>query len=63
VLLAVLVGSWIVDDAGISYARARNLAHGHGLVAQTGHLFKDWSRREKTLWISYVARDLVVANT
>jgi hypothetical protein len=29
-------GSWIVDDAGISLAYARNLAAGHGLVAQPG---------------------------
>lgn len=29
-------GSWIVDDAGISFAYARNLAAGHGLVAQPG---------------------------
>ncbi len=27
---------WVVDDAGISYAYARNLAQGHGLVAQPG---------------------------
>jgi tetratricopeptide (TPR) repeat protein len=35
-LLAVLVGSWIVDDAGISYAYARSFASGHGLAAQPG---------------------------
>ncbi|MFA5883600.1 MAG: hypothetical protein WDA60_07105 [Acidimicrobiia bacterium] len=29
-------GAWIVDDAGISFAYAANLAHGHGLVAQPG---------------------------
>lgn len=29
-------GDWIVDDAGISFAYARNLAAGHGLVAQPG---------------------------
>ncbi|MFZ5921410.1 MAG: hypothetical protein ACOYY3_10200 [Chloroflexota bacterium] len=28
--------AWVVDDAGISYAYARNLAQGHGLVAQPG---------------------------
>jgi hypothetical protein len=35
-LHALLFGSWIVDDAGISFAYARNLASGHGLVAQPG---------------------------
>lgn len=29
-------GSWLVDDAGISLAYAKNLAIGHGLVAQVG---------------------------
>lgn len=29
-------GAWIVDDAGIPMAYAVNLAHGHGLVAQSG---------------------------
>lgn len=29
---------WIIDDAGISYAYARNLAEGHGLVAQPGQM-------------------------
>lgn len=33
---AALVGAWIVDDAGISFAYARSLAQGHGLVAQPG---------------------------
>lgn len=28
--------SWLIDDAGISFACARNLAEGHGLVAQPG---------------------------
>ena len=31
-----LFGSWIVDDAGISFAYARNLGLGFGLVAQPG---------------------------
>lgn len=35
-LHAFLFGGWIVDDAGISFAYARNLAAGHGLVAQPG---------------------------
>lgn len=33
---ACLFGTWIVDDAGISFAYARNLMAGHGLVAQPG---------------------------
>lgn len=36
VLHSLLFGSWLVDDAGISFAYARNLAHGHGLVPQVG---------------------------
>lgn len=31
-----LLGEWIVDDAAISYAYARSLATGHGLIAQAG---------------------------
>jgi hypothetical protein len=33
---AVLFWRWLIDDAGISFAYARNLALGHGLVAQPG---------------------------
>jgi hypothetical protein len=33
---AFLFGAWIVDDAGISFAYASNLAIGNGLVAQPG---------------------------
>jgi hypothetical protein len=33
---ASLFGSWLVDDAGITLAYARNLATGYGLVAQPG---------------------------
>lgn len=33
---ASLVGSWVVDDAGITFAYARSLAEGHGLVSQPG---------------------------
>lgn len=29
-------GEWMIDDAGITFAYARNLAAGHGLVAQAG---------------------------
>lgn len=40
VLLAIghasLLGSWLIDDAGISFAYARNLGQGHGLVSQPG---------------------------
>lgn len=35
-LHASLFGGWIIDDAGISFAYSRNLAAGHGLVAQPG---------------------------
>lgn len=33
---AALLASWVVDDAGISFAYARNLASGRGLVSQPG---------------------------
>lgn len=33
---AFLFGDWLIDDAGISFAYARNLALGHGLVSQPG---------------------------
>ena len=33
---ALLFGEWIVDDAGITFAYARNLVDGHGLVSQPG---------------------------
>ena len=32
----LLLGDWLIDDAGISFAYARNLASGAGLVAQPG---------------------------
>jgi hypothetical protein len=35
-LHAAVLGSWIVDDAGISFAYARSLAEGYGLTAQSG---------------------------
>ena len=35
-LHAVQFGTWIVDDAGVSFAYSRNLALGEGLVAQPG---------------------------
>jgi hypothetical protein len=36
VLHALVFGTWIVDDAGISFSYARNLAAGFGLVSQPG---------------------------
>lgn len=36
VLHALLFRSWLIDDAGISFAYARNFIHGHGLVSQPG---------------------------
>ena len=33
---AWLYGTWINDDAGISFTYARNLAEGHGLVLNPG---------------------------
>lgn len=33
---AAFFGDWLIDDAGITFAYARNLAAGHGLVAQPG---------------------------
>ena len=36
VLHSLLFRSWIVDDAGVSFAYARNFIHGHGFVAQAG---------------------------
>ena len=35
-LHASLFGKWIIDDAGISFVYARNLAQGYGLVSQPG---------------------------
>ena len=36
ILHSLLFRSWLIDDAGISFAYARNFIHGHGLVAQAG---------------------------
>ena len=33
---ASFLKGWLIDDAGISFAYARNLAQGHGLVSQRG---------------------------
>lgn len=35
---ASLYGGWLIDDAGISFAYARNLASGYGLVSQPGQV-------------------------
>jgi len=35
-LHSLLFRAWLVDDAGISFAYARNLVHGYGLVSQPG---------------------------
>lgn len=35
-LHSFVFGSWVIDDAAISFAYARNLAAGNGLVAQPG---------------------------
>lgn len=35
---AAILGAWIIDDAGISFAYARSLAHGYGLVSQPGRV-------------------------
>lgn len=34
VLHSLFFRSWLIDDAGISFAYARNFIHGHGIVAQ-----------------------------
>ena len=49
-LHALSFGSWIVDDAGISYAYARNLAAGHGLVSQPG--MTPVEGYSKPLWVA-----------
>ncbi len=36
ILMATILGDWIIDDAGISYTYARNVAAGHGFVSQPG---------------------------
>ena len=33
---ATVFRGWLIDDAGITFSYARNLAHGYGLVAQPG---------------------------
>lgn len=33
---AAVFRNWLIEDAGISFSYARNLAYGHGLVAQPG---------------------------
>jgi len=36
--LSLMLSHWLIDDAGISFVYARNLATGHGLVSQPGML-------------------------
>lgn len=36
VLHVLMFGTWIIDDAAISFSYARSLAEGHGLTAQAG---------------------------
>jgi tetratricopeptide (TPR) repeat protein len=36
VIASSLLGAWIIDDAGITFAYARNVAHGYGFVSQPG---------------------------
>jgi tetratricopeptide (TPR) repeat protein len=37
-IAVLLLGEWIIDDAGISYAYARNFSEGYGLVSQPGRV-------------------------
>ncbi|NVB80575.1 MAG: DUF2029 domain-containing protein [Kofleriaceae bacterium] len=37
-LAMLLLGSWIIDDAGISFAYAKNIAAGDGIVSQPGRI-------------------------
>jgi hypothetical protein len=50
---------WIVDDAGISFAYAYNLIHGHGLVAQAGAARVEGF--SNPLWVLLVAPVLALA--
>ncbi len=36
ILLSLTIKTWIIDDAGISFAYSRSFANGNGLVAQPG---------------------------
>jgi hypothetical protein len=48
-----LFWGWIVDDAGISFAYARNLSEGHGLVSQPG--FEPVEGYSNPLWVVLLA--------
>ncbi len=49
VALAYPLRAWLIDDAGITFAYARNLALGHGLVSQPGAMpVEGYSN---TLWL------------
>lgn len=53
--------SWEIDDAGISYAYARNLAAGEGLVAQSGS--EPVEGFTNLLWVGLLAALLPVMHT
>ena len=53
--------SWEIDDAGISYAYARSLAAGEGLVAQTGN--EPVEGVTNLLWVGLLAVLLPVVDT
>lgn len=50
---ALLFGRWIIDDAGISFTYARNLAEGHGLVSHPG--MTPVEGYSNFLWVSLLA--------
>ena len=53
VLHALVFGGWIHDDAGISFAYAKNFADGHGLVAQPQAVpLEDFSN---VLWVALLS--------
>jgi len=53
-----LFWGWIVDDAGISFSYARNLAHGYGLVSQPG--FDPVEGYSNSLWVGLLAPFMLV---
>lgn len=50
---ASLYGGWLIDDAGISFAYARNLVSGYGLVSQPGQVPVEGF--SNPLWVLLVA--------
>lgn len=53
VFFVAFLGNWIIDDAGITFAYARNLADGYGLVAFPGHAPEEGY--SSTLWVLILA--------